>query len=184
MRNITQWIRHLFSNTRNKPRLQVPLTDGQAYCLSPSAQQVWQQAIHQAEQAYGDRLTTSFILLAMVAQQQPTSQTLQRLQRYIQDHAQEAYSGISRAYIYWYRGSGKMPKPPPVKLETMTDYCGHVLALAQQLASQEQQKTIHCRHLLSALLGYQPPAQRIMVGASYLLTSIGLSPSALLAAIH
>lgn len=174
----------MLSRIRNKPRIQVPLANGQVYRLSPSAQQVWQQAIQQAEQASGDRLTTSFILLAMVAQEQPTSQTLQRLQRYIQDHAPAAYSGISQAYIYWYRGSGQTPKPQPVKIEAMTDYCLHTLELAQQLASQEQQQAIHCRHLLPALLSYQPPAHRIKVGASYLLTSIGLSPSVLLAAVR
>lgn len=166
----------------NNLRVQVPLAEASAYRFSPSAQQVWQQAIQLAEQACGDRLTTSFILLVMVAQEQPTSQTLQRLQRYIQDHASAAYSGISLAYVYWYRGSSSTPKSQSVKIEVMTDYCLHILELAQQLASEQQQDIIHCRHLLSALLGYQPPAQGIAAGAGYLLTSIGLAPAVILSA--
>lgn len=167
----------------------VPIDRLNDYDFDPAARAVVVRARGLVAEAGGGRLTTSFLLMAMVelADTDP-DHPLRFLSKALLSPEPWAYRGVTAAYVGWFRGSnrpaaGKHPRPAVA--DTLTPYVTGTLELAGRLAADTGAGAIGPEHLLAALLGYRPGDESgIQPGAQYLLSQFEPGPAAIAAGLR
>ncbi|MDD3449701.1 MAG: hypothetical protein PHF72_11810 [Gammaproteobacteria bacterium] len=137
----------------------------------------------------GGRLTTSFLLMAMVdlAESDP-AHPLRFLAEAVLHPEPWAYRGVTAAYAGWFRGSNRPAageQPRPAVADALAPYVPGTLELARRLAAGTGAGAIGPEHLLAALLGYRPDDESgIQPGAQYLLSQCTPGPAAIAAGLR
>lgn len=155
------------------------------YDFDPAARAVVDRARGLVTEAGGGRLTTSFLLMAMVevADADP-NHPLRFLAEAVLRPEPWAYRGVTAAYVGWFRGSNRPAAGEPARpavADALAPYVPGTLELAARLAAG----TIGPEHLLAALLVYRPADESgIQPGAQYLLSQCGPGPAAIAAGLR
>lgn len=159
------------------------------YDFDPAARAVVDRARGLVAEAGGGRLTTSFLLMAMVelADADP-DHPLRFLAEAVLRPKPWAYRGVTAAYAGWFRGSNRPAagEPPrPAVADTLAPYVPGTLELAARLAADTGAGAIGPEHLLAALLVYRPADESgIQPGAQYLLSQCDPGPAAIAAGLR
>lgn len=169
--------------TQNASKL-TPLTELDAYPLHSETQELIQQAILLTNEQGGGRLTTSFVLAAMVSwgEQDDAPPLLRLFYRQIFLPNPDAYIGVMAAYNSWFRHDVSQITDQlghSGEVNSITPYFLAVLNRAQSIARiiARKNKTdpiISLNHLLVAMLSFDPGVGRVQPGAQYLITLFGL----------
>lgn len=147
----------------------VPVSELNRHRLGAETRQLCMQALDAARQEGCPRLTTSFLLFALVEaggepQRLPLGRALR--QRLLKANA-DAYHGVKAAYCGWYRST--CGRQGPAERPRMTPYIPRVLVLAEGLAGEAP---VAPEHLLAALLDYDPGRDSVQPGIQYILAMI------------
>lgn len=155
------------------------------YDFDPAARAVIDRARGLVAEAGGGRLTTSFLLMAMVelAEADP-EHPLRFLAEAVLHPEPWAYRGVTAAYVGWFRGSNRPAAGEPPRhavADALAPYVPGTLDLAARLAAG----AIGPEHLLAALLVYRPADESgIQPGAQYLLSQCDPGPAAIAAGLR
>ena len=149
----------------------VPLAELARFRLSGETLSLCQRALEAAREEGCPKLTTSFLLFALVdAGAEPAGDPLSRsLRQRLLGADADAYHGVRAAYCGWYRGACA-PRGPAPPEPSMTPYVPAALILAQRLAGSAR---VAPEHLLAALLDYTPGPGAVQPGIQYILSMIG-----------
>lgn len=167
----------------------VPIDRLNDYDFDPAARAIIDRARGLVAESGGGRLTTSFLLMAMVerAEADP-DHPLRFLSEAVLHPEPWAYRGVTAAYVGWFRGSNRPAagEPPrPAVADALAPYVPGTLELAARLAADTGAGAIGPEHLLAALLVYRPADESgIQPGAQYLLSQFDPGPGAIAAGLR
>jgi len=147
----------------------------EAYPLSPFCRDIFSLASERLKRVGNGRLTTSFLLLAMLELNPAARRTgpLRVLYEATERTDAEELRRVREAYISWYqrscmRSSGG--QRDNVEADSMTPYVPRVLNLALCRARAEAQDLIGVGHLLGALLTFDPGCGAVQPGIQCILS--------------
>ena len=149
-----------------------PIETLQEFSFDEETQAIVGRACELVAEAGGGRLTTSFLLMAAVARAEADpGHPLRFLSDRLLQPEPWAFRGVMGAYAAWYRGSNRPADGQPPRLpvaDALAPYVPGVLSLATRAAGGGATTP---RHLLAALLAYQPTGgDGVQPGAQYLLS--------------
>jgi hypothetical protein len=171
------------TQTSRLPAL-APLSALDGYALDGETSAILARAGALAALSGGRRLTTSFILMALVERAADAAHPLHFLVPLLLEPDPCAYRGVMAAYAAWYAGDSRLAEG--AASEMLSPYVSGVLDLAAQVARATSKRgLITPLHILAALLRYRPEGgDGIEPGAQYILGQCPPWPDVLLAGLR